>query len=258
MTYTFGDTALASRRLRRLAEIYAPESRALLQSVQETRADFHLAIDLGCGPGWSTQLLNSVFKPGRTVGLDSSQRYVLEARANHPLLEFQQHDILQLPFPVESADLLLCRFLLTHLRSPASALNTWAHIAAPHAILVIHETESLQASDPSLNRYYELVGEMQRHFGQELNVGAVLDSSFEGTPWRVRRSETLVLDKSAKEMAELHLPNLRTWSGNEYASRAFDQKEIAELAVALERIASGQCDAGRVKNVARQIVAERS
>jgi hypothetical protein len=56
----------------------------------------------------------------------------------------------------------------------------------------------------------------------------------------------------------LHLPNLRTWSGNEYASRAFDQDEIAELGVALERIASGEHDAGRVKNIARQIVAERS
>jgi SAM-dependent methyltransferase len=258
MTYTFGDTELASRRLRRLAEIYEPESRALLQSVQEVRADFPVAVDFGCGPGWSTQLLGSVLKPGKTIGLDSSDRYVLEARANHPHLEFHQQDILQLPFPVRSADLLFCRFLLTHLPSPSSALNVWAHLAAPHAILVIHETESLQASDPSLNRYYELVGEMQRHYGQELNVGAVLDASFEGTPWRVQRSETLVLDKSAKEMAELHLPNLRTWSGNEYASRAFDQNEIAELAIALERIASGMRDAGRVRNIAREIVAERS
>jgi SAM-dependent methyltransferase len=257
MTYTFGDTELASRRLRRLAEIYEPESRALLQAVQEARADFPVAVDLGCGPGWSTQLLDAVIKPGRTIGLDSSERYVSEARANNPLLEFHQHDVLQLPFPMRSADLLFCRFLLTHLPSPSSALNAWAQLAAPHAILVIHETESLQASDPFLNRYYELVGEMQRHYGQELNVGAILDASFEVALWRVQRSETLVLDKSAKEMAELHLPNLRTWGGNEYASRAFDQNELAELAVALERIASGRCDAGRVKNIARQIVAER-
>ena len=258
MTYTFGDTELASRRLRRLAEIYEPESRALLRSVREVREDFPIAVDLGCGPGWSTELLNSVLKPGRTIGLDSSERYVREARANHPHLEFQRHDILQLSFPVQSADLLFCRFLLTHLRSPSSALNAWAHVAAPHAILVIHETESLQASDPSLNRYYELVGEMQRHYGQELNVGAVLDASLEGTSWGVLRSQTLMLDKSAKDMAELHLPNLRTWSGNEYASQAFDQNEIAELGAALERIASGEYDAGRVKNIARQIVAERS
>ena len=258
MTYTFGDTELASRRLRRLAEIYEPESRTLLRSVREVREDFPIAVDLGCGPGWSTELLNSVLKPGRTIGLDSSERYVREARANHPHLEFQRHDILQLSFPVQSADLLFCRFLLTHLRSPSSALNAWAHVAAPHAILVIHETESLQASDPSLNRYYELVGEMQRHYGQELNVGAVLDASLEGTSWGVLRSQTLMLDKSAKDMAELHLPNLRTWSGNEYASQAFDQNEIAELGAALERIASGEYDAGRVKNIARQIVAERS
>jgi hypothetical protein len=188
--------------------------------------------------------------------LDSSERYVAEARANHPRLEFLHHDILDLPFPIESADLLFCRFLLTHLRSPTSALNTWAQLAAPRAVLVIHETESLNASHPALSRYYELVGEMQRHYGQELNVGAILDESFAASPWKVRLSERLLLKKPARDMAQLHLPNLRTWGGNEYA-QAFDREEIAELDRALERIASGIEDGGLVENAARQIIAER-
>jgi hypothetical protein len=29
----------------------------------------------------------------------------------------------------------------------------------------------MQSSDPALSRYYELVGEMQKNYGQELNVG---------------------------------------------------------------------------------------
>jgi trans-aconitate 2-methyltransferase len=175
MSYTFGDSERASRRLRDLARVYEPESRALLRSVFEIRAveEMRMAVDLGCGPGWSTQLLSETLTPGRTIGLDSSERYVTEARANHPHLEFLRHDILELPFPIESADLLFCRFLLTHLRSPASALSAWAQLAVPRAVLVIHETESLNASHPALSRYYELVGEMQRHYGQELNVGAI-------------------------------------------------------------------------------------
>jgi trans-aconitate 2-methyltransferase len=259
MTYTFGDTEQPSRRLRRLAQIYEPETRALLASVLEFREvrDLVMAVDLGCGPGWSTQLLSAVLKPKRTIGLELSERYVAEARANHPHLEFRQHDIVHLPFPVESADLLFCRFLLTHLQSPSAALDAWAQLAAPRTILVIHETESLQACDPALSRYYELVGEMQRHYGQQLNIGAILDATFEGTPWKVRRREGIVQEKSAREMAQLHLPNLRTWCRNEYASQAFDRREIEELDLALDRIASGMLDSGVVRNLARQIVAER-
>ena len=73
MAYTFGDTDLASRRLRRLAEVYEPETRALLQSLLASgeAAGCRLAVDLGCGPGWSTQLLSDVLKPERTIGLES-------------------------------------------------------------------------------------------------------------------------------------------------------------------------------------------
>ena len=61
--YTFGDNEQASLRLRRLAEIYEQETRELLQ-----RGGIHaprLAVDLGCGPGWSTQLIRDVLNPDK-------------------------------------------------------------------------------------------------------------------------------------------------------------------------------------------------
>jgi hypothetical protein len=57
-------------------------------------------------------------------------------------------------------------------------------------------------------------------------------------------------------MAELHLANLRTWREQEYARRSFDGSELDRLATALERIASGAKDGGKVVNIARQIAAE--
>ena len=130
-------------------------------------------------------------------------------------------------------------------------------MAAPCALLVIHETESLHAADPALTRYYQLVEDLQRHYGQQLNVGAILDASFERTPWKVSRSESIVLEKSARDMAQLHLANLRTWRSNEYALQTFNQAELRALEHSLERIASGQAKAGTVQNIARQIVAHR-
>jgi len=259
MSYTFGDNEVASRRLRLLADLYEPETRALLELSRdsgEARTP-QFAVDLGCGPGWSTQLLATVLKPRRTAGLDASERFIAEARANHPALEFLRHDILQAPFPVNAPDLFLCRFLLTHLPSPQNALRTWATVAAPQATLLIHETEGLESTHPALHRYYELVGQMQQHYGQTLNVGTILDSCFAETGWQVRESRTMILEKPALRMAQLHLPNLRTWGRNEFAARAFDRNELDELDAALESIASGGTEAGVVCNTARQIVAMR-
>lgn len=258
MSYTFGDHEETSRRLRRLAELYEPETRELLELARDSGEPrtLRLAVDVGCGPGWTTQLLDAVLKPQRTVGLDSSERYIAEARANCPKLEFLPHDILQTPFPVEEPDLFLCRFLLTHLPSPKTALLGWADVGAPLATLLIHETELLESTYPALRRYYELVDEMQRHYGQELNVGATLEGSFAKTGWRVLQSRSLVVERPARDMPQLHLPNLRTWGRNEYAAQAFDRRELDALEAALDSIASGASEGGTVRNTVKQIVAK--
>ncbi|HXR02826.1 MAG TPA: trans-aconitate 2-methyltransferase [Pseudomonas sp.] len=52
-----------------------------------------LAIDLGCGPGNSTQVLAERFPNARITGLDSSQDMLNEARQRLPDLEFELADI---------------------------------------------------------------------------------------------------------------------------------------------------------------------
>ncbi len=260
MAYTFGDNPEASRRLRLLAEVYEPETRDLLYRVGShcTGREFHRAVDLGCGPGWSTQLLAATLRPARTVGLDASELYVAEARSNHPHLEFMRHDVLETPLPVPEPDLLFCRFLLTHLSSPQSALQSWARASAPGAVLVIHETEKLEAEHPALVRYYEMVERMQQHHGQKLYVGTMLEDSLTGTGWAPLHCESVVLEKSARDMAQLHLFNLRTWSRNEFAVRAFATAELELLTRDLQAIASGTDHAGAVRNTAKRIIAERT
>ena len=259
MAYTFGDNQEASRRLRRLAEVYEPETRDLLNAVRSVDCDrsFELGFDLGCGPGWSTHLIKATLNPKRIVGLETSEAYVAEARSNHPQLDFIQHDVLTVPFPIDNADFIFCRFLLTHLRSPRAAIGSWAHAARSGAILAIHETEALHSTHPAFSRYYEMVGQMQKHYGQELNVGALLDDAFEGTSWCLIRSESVALKKSARDMAQLHVANLRTWGGNDFAVQAFDRSEIDQLENELASIASGGKEAAVIYNTAKQIIARR-
>ncbi len=255
-TYTFGDNRQASARLRRLAELCEPETRDLLQ-----RGDVHappLAIDFGCGPGWSTRLIHDVLNPGRTVGLDSSERYIEEARGNHgSTLEFQVHDVARAPFPVPAPDVLFCRFLLTHLRSIGDVLTSWANIASRGARLFVHETESMEAEHPALRRYYELVAQLQHHYGQTLFVGAILEARFENTGWRLVESTRRILEKPSDEMAEIHLANLRTWRHDEFASQYFESIEIDSMEASMDRIARGVETGGVVVNAARQIIAQR-
>ncbi len=254
--YTFGDNEQASDRLRRLAELYEPETRALLES-----AGLHgprLAVDLGCGPGWTTRLVNDVLHPERTVGLDSSERFIEEARRTHsPDLEFVVHDVVRAPFPVPEPDVLFCRFLLTHLRALPEVLRAWSGLAAPQATLLVHETETLETENPALRGYYELVAQMQRHYGQALLVGALLEDRFQQTGWQITASERRVIGKPAHRMAELHLTNLRTWRQDPFASGAFDARELDSLERSLERIAQTTGNGEVVVTAARQIVARR-
>jgi hypothetical protein len=150
------------------------------------------------------------------------------------------------------------RFLLTHLRSLRQVLRTWASVAAPGALLFIHETESLETDNPKLHHYYDLVAQMQQHHGQTLLVGNILEASFENSGWYLVESRRRVLEKPASDMAALHAANLKTWRHDEYATRTFDAGELNSLEASLEEIAFRMEDAGIVVNSARQIIARRA
>lgn len=255
--YTFGDTGEASVRLRHLAELYEPETRAMLE--RSAVCEPLVAIDLGCGPGWSTELVHQTLKPKRTIGLDASERFIEEARRSHgPELEFHVQNVVREFLPAARPDVLFCRFLLTHIAPPGDALTAWARASAPGAILLIHETESLETENPAIDRYYELVSLLQEHYGQALYVGGLLDACIEQSRWNIIESERIVLQKPARKMAELHLSNLRAWRHNDYAKRTFDGAEIDRLECSLDQIVSGETNAGVVVNAARQIIARRA
>lgn len=114
----------------------------------------------------------------------------------------------------------------------------------------------MESENPSLIRYYELVGQLQEHYGQKLQVGAVLESCTKLASWRVIDSSELVLEKPAQRMAELHVANIRSWRQDKYASQSFDAGDMDLLESYLRRIASGMENAGIVLNTARQIIAQ--
>jgi len=107
--------------------VFDAPSRAFLE--QWGPAGCALALDLGCGPGFSTELLRDALAPQRVVGVEASPAFVQAARRRAPGLEWVQHDVLELPFPTGPADLVYARFLVSHLPDPARALRALRNCA---------------------------------------------------------------------------------------------------------------------------------
>lgn len=77
--YVFGESNLAARRIAKIAVVFAPSSRVFLTDSVEANLD--LALDLGCGPAYTTHLLAEALRPRRVVGLDLARSFLELARS---------------------------------------------------------------------------------------------------------------------------------------------------------------------------------
>lgn len=233
--YTFGDSDLAARRLQLLAEAYHDPSQAFLK--QFVPGPVERAIDLGCGPGYTTKLLHEAVAAGSTVGIDSSEHYIELARSHAPSgVEFLCHDVLDKP-PVSRAELIYARFLLTHLADPVAALTRWAELLVPRGMLLLQEVSLLDSEHPTLTRYYQLVEALQAQYNQSMYIGRELESMARNAPFIVEHHGQRLFELPAHVMATLHALNIPTWKSDPVAIRNFDPKEIADVEQGLLRIA---------------------
>lgn len=236
--YTFGDSERAQRRLALLASAFAAPSRALIERFRPEALE--LALDLGSGPGHTARLLHEASRAVRTIGIDSSARFVEQARRDAgPGIEFVEHDLLSEPYPVPAARLVFCRFLITHLSDPVAALSAFRALLAEGGTLLLQETGAMVSETPAFLRYYERIGELQQHHGQKLYVGRELESIARRAGYRVEYAGEARFEQPAATMAELHAMNLPSWRQDPFAQQSFDPRELDELEAALWRIASG-------------------
>ena len=252
--YTFGDTEVAAARLRLLASVFAPGSAKLLAGLADTGGA--VALDLGCGPGYTTALVAAHVPSERVIGLEQSPRLLEQARSEHqdPRLSFTQADVSLPPFALPAASFLYSRFLLTHLRDPARVVRSWALAALSGARLVLEETAFMTGVHPAFPRYYALVERMQAHYGQRMYIGRELEALCASPDWVLESATIAESPLPAQHMARLHFMNLKTWSSDAFARDNYDADELAELGRELELIASGAVSAAPVRLGMGQVV----
>ena len=236
----FGDDADAVRRLAMVAEAYEPVSRAFVE--KQAPPNPSAALDLGCGPGFSTQLLSLTCRPRRLVGLDSSPRFLHSARGRLPQARFEQHDITELPLPGAPAELIYARLVLAHLPDPAAIVEGWQRELAPGGSVLCEELEGIEAPPGPLRDYDELSADVVRQ-GQGVMYAGPLLAHLDGRCTRV------TVDGSTA--ATIYLFNVRLWRAER--SGGMSDERLAALAAELSDLARGH-DARPVSWIVRQTV----
>ncbi len=123
MTYTIEETDLERQHL--LAQFLEPVSLHALKNISLPKQA--TILDIGCGLGDTTLLLNERFPDSTITGLDGDASLITtatkETTLTHPNLNFVCGDAMQLPFDNNSFDFVFCRYLLHHLRDPLHGIK---------------------------------------------------------------------------------------------------------------------------------------
>jgi ubiquinone/menaquinone biosynthesis C-methylase UbiE len=224
--YQFGDTATAQDRLQLLADVFRNATRSFIQRVVTSTPE--VALDLGSGLGFTASLLKESTGAKRVIGLESSINFIHAARDRFGNeVEFLEQDVMKTPFPTPAADLIYCRFLLSHLLNRKETIDAWTGQMATGGLLLLDEVESITTDESSLNKYLTFVQGLLNSQGQILYVGREISS------WHVDGTEVISSDLSslavsvqtAASMFSLNLAQLRNreWSRQHRTAQWFDE-----------------------------------
>ena len=119
-------------------------------------------LEVGCGEGkLADHLVRSGPPPERFVATDLS----LERRATdaHPMIEFAEASIYELPFESASFDLVVCCEVLGHLERPGEALREVARVARSSVLVSTPWEPVWRAMNIARGKYLQQLGNTPGH-----------------------------------------------------------------------------------------------
>jgi trans-aconitate 2-methyltransferase len=228
----FRDHNLAAERLTLVGETFASVTARFLEQAAPRRPQ--LALDLGCGLGHTTRLIADVVQPHRVIAIDRSESFLALAKENTEAnVTFKLHDVTKLPLPGSPADLIFCRFLLTHLNEPQDLIHRWTLQLTTGGRLLVQEPDEIRSTNSTINRYLEILEALLDSRGTHLYVGRILAKMTD--PQQIRRviDRTTALPVPASRAAEMFRMNLKSWRDDGFVRAAYSSGELDELQVDL-------------------------
>lgn len=257
MQYLFGDSDIAARRLKVVAEVFAESTRAFLFDTVVDKPC--LALDLGCGPGYSIHFLADILQCDYAVGLDSSEHFIsLAQKTKTEKVSFHLHDVTSVPFPTGSADLLYCRFLLTHLKEePQAMVLKWATQLRPKGLLLMEEVEWIHTENAVFATYLKIVEVMLEHQSNKLYVGPLLNNLEDSDNLRRRMSQTRRLPVLNDKAATMFFLNMQSWKNQPFIRKNYSTTMINQLEKDLKILTEKSSSETDIEWELRQLVFER-
>ncbi len=193
-SYVLGADPAERQRLELQHRLWQPRAQAAWQ-----RAGLKpgmAALDLGCGPGWGARDLAAVVGPsGRVLGLENNPTYLAQAQelaasSDLPQLTIAQHDLHDLPLPLEGFDLSWCRWVAMFLRDLDPLIAQLQRALRPGGVAVFHEyihwnTFGLHPHGAILQRFSAAVLRSFAASGGDANVNRRLPSLLAARGFRI-------------------------------------------------------------------------
>jgi trans-aconitate 2-methyltransferase len=251
MRYTFGTDGDAARRLETIARFFNPLAARLV--AETAPGPVGTALDLGCGPGFTTEMLRGALDCADVWGVDRSAAFLDMARERFGACRFVEHDVTTTPFPVR-ADVIYVRFVLTHLPGAVELVGRWVSELQPDGLIIIDEPDAIETEIPVFRRYLEVAEALVASQGGDLWVGRTLArGSYDAD---IVRNEVVELPVTNAEAAGWFRHNPRTvWEREPVVLDMVPPAERAAVADEMDRIAeSGESQPGLSYSLRRLVL----
>lgn len=118
-------------------------------------------LEIGCGNGYGTYLINLLFKPAEIEAIDLDPRMIKRAKKNAKKTDllnvnYQEASVTDLPFEDEAFDAVVDFGIIHHVRNWEDAIKECAR--------VIKEGGQFIVSDVSIETWQAFIGRIYRHF----------------------------------------------------------------------------------------------
>jgi ubiquinone/menaquinone biosynthesis C-methylase UbiE len=250
MKYTFGTSKTAAQRLEEIAKFFNPLAADLIKHHIQSRPA--VAMDLGCGPGFTTDMLAEATRANEIIGLDSSKEMLSYAIARYRNYKFIEHDIANTPFPFRS-NIMYCRFLLSHLLDPVSVINKWITQLNDNGMIIIEELERIKTESDLFNTYISTSDRIVKSQGASLHVGELIATGKYDAKMLLNDCSTLAVKDS--QAASWFYPNTITiWRNNPVISSIHRLDKIEDISNSLKEIMNSKSNQSTITWYMRRMI----
>ena len=238
--YTYGSDPLAVERLELVAHAYEPVSRRFLVGHAPAHPD--IALDLGCGPGFSTQLVADVCAPTQLFDVDASSEFLAVARAAVPGGAVRDGRCHRRAIAGRPGRPRVRPTRPAHLPDPRATAETWQASLRPGGAVLIEDLEEIDAPAGPLRAYDDLAAAVVRAAGGLMYAGPAL-AELGGSCTPVTVPTTVA--------ARIYQFNLRRWWAA--PPPGVSREQLEELHAELEALAATN-ESATLSWIVRQLV----